>query len=78
MNTLQQATEKVTIELMNSMEYGEEKQLNETFTLYKYSEEDVYTIVLAESWDEVFQVLTDGERIILEVLDSDIVEQYED
>jgi hypothetical protein len=78
MNTLQQATEKVTIELMNSMEYGEEKQLNETFTLYKYSEEDVYTIVLTESWDEVFQVLTDGERIILEVLDSDIVEQYED
>lgn len=78
MNTLQQATEKVTIELMNSMEYGEEKQLNETFTLYKYSEEDVYTIVLTESWDEVFQVLTDGENIVLEVLNSDIVEQYED
>ena len=65
---LDEAIDKITIELVNSLDYGEEIELNEEYTLYHYSEEDIIVLNRTEDWEELFQILVDGEKIILEKL----------
>lgn len=65
---LEDAQDKITIQMMDSLEHGEELELNETFTLYHYTEDDVFVVVKAEDWQEILQVMTDGEEISFETL----------
>lgn len=65
---LDEAMDKVTIELINSLDHGEEIELNEKYTLYHYTEEDIIVLNETEEWQEVFQIMTDGEKIIFENL----------
>jgi hypothetical protein len=63
---LKDAQDKATMELLNSLTYGDEVILNNMFTLYHYFEEDCIVLVLTESWEQVLQVLYDDEGIIFE------------
>jgi len=63
---LNEAMDKVTIEILNSLDHGEEIELNEKYTLYHYTEEDIFVLNETEEWEEIFQVMTDGEKIIFE------------
>lgn len=65
---LEEAKDKITLQMMESLEHGEEIELNDTFTLYHYTEEDVFVLVTSEEWQEVFQVMTEEEKIIFESL----------
>ena len=56
---LTDAMEKVTEELFNTIEPGEEKILNEKYHLYRYLEDDIISIYDSETEEEVIQVLTD-------------------
>ena len=56
---LSDAMEKVTEELFNTIEPGEEKTLNEKYHLYRYLEDDIISIYETETEEEVIQVLTD-------------------
>lgn len=62
------AMDKVTVDIMNKLEHGEERELNDTHTLYKYTEDDIIVIVETEDWEEKLQLLTDGETIDFESL----------
>jgi hypothetical protein len=65
---LMEACDKVTIEMMKALEHGEELELNDKYTLHHYSEEDVYTINKTDDWEEVLQVMTNGDAIEFESL----------
>jgi len=65
---LEDAQDKITIQMMDNLEHGEELELNETFSLYHYTEDDVFVVVKTEEWEEILQVMTDGEEIEFEAL----------
>jgi len=67
-NKLNEAMDKVTIEMLNSLDHGEEIELNEKYTLYHDTEEDIFVLNKTEEWEEIFQIMTDGEKIIFEKL----------
>ena len=62
------ACDKVNIDMINSLGYGDEVELNDTYTIYHYSEEDIIVINETDEWNEVLQVLIDGNGIIYENL----------
>lgn len=68
--SLQDAQDKVTIEMLESLEYGEEIRLTDYYTLYHYSEDDIFVIVLdiRDEWTEVLQVLYSDTDIVFEAL----------
>lgn len=47
---LQEAMDKITFELMDSLPNGETLKLNERFSLYKYLDEDIF--ILGDNEDE--------------------------
>ena len=61
-----EAIDSLTIELINNLEHGEEVQLNDEYTLYHYCEDDIIVINETEQWEEIFQILLDGDKITLE------------
>ena len=63
----EQAIEKLTSDLFLSLEYGEEVELNEWYTLYRYCEDDIIVIVETEEWEEVCVVLIDGDSFVYEL-----------
>lgn len=63
----EQAIEKLTSDLFLSLEYGEEVELNEWYTLYRYCEDDIIVIVETEEWEEVCVVLLDGDSFVYEL-----------
>lgn len=67
---LEDAQDKISIAMLKELEHGEEIELNDTFTLYHYTEDDVFIVVhdADEIWEEILQVMTDGEEISFEAL----------
>jgi len=56
---LENALDQVTIEMLESLEYGEEIELNEEYTLYHYIEDDLISVFRTEDWEELFAVMYD-------------------
>lgn len=56
MNKLNNALEKLTIELLKSLDYGQEVELNDEYTLYHYIDDDFISIVRTEDWVELYAV----------------------
>jgi len=67
---LEDAISKVTIDIVKSLSYGEELELNEEYTLYHYTEDDIIVLNRTEDWEEIYQTLYNEEdgKIILEKL----------
>jgi hypothetical protein len=63
---LNEAMNKITIELINSLDYGEEIKLNKKYTIYHYCEDDIIVLNETKNWEEVFQIMTKDEEIIFE------------
>jgi hypothetical protein len=68
MAKLKEAMAKITVDMCKNMEYGEEIELIEGFTLYHYTEEDIIVLNRVEDWTEIYQILIDGDKIIFEDL----------
>ena len=74
MNTtdfLEDAINKITIDVVKSLSYGEEVELNEEYTLYHYTEEDIIVLNKTEEWEEVYQIMFEDDKensLILEKL----------
>jgi len=66
--TLEDAKNKVTPEMVESLKNGEELQLNANYVLYKYIEHDIVTIIHEEEWEEKLQVMHNGDNLLFEVL----------
>ena len=50
------AADLITIDLLESLDYGEEIKLTDKMTLSHYCEDDIIVLNLTEEWEEVFQV----------------------
>lgn len=70
---LQNALNNVTIPLLNGLGYGCEVELNDTYTLYRYVEDDCVSVVETEEWNEVLAVTWDDLNIEYDVIDSTLV-----
>ena len=64
------AADLITIDLLESLDYGEEIQLTDKMTLSHYCEDEIIVLNLTEEWEEVFQIQynTETEEIIFESL----------
>jgi hypothetical protein len=67
---LEDAISKINIDVVKSLSYGEELELNEEYTLYHYTEDDIIVLNKTEEWEEIYQTLYNEEdgKIILEKL----------
>lgn len=63
---LDQALESITVKMLNKLDYAEELELNESYTLYHYCEEDIVVVNELPNWDEIFQVLWNDKDITFE------------
>lgn len=55
----------ITPEILDSMTYGDEVEINEQYSLNHHSEEDVITLVLTEEWEDIATVLRNDDGTIL-------------
>lgn len=70
-NFLEDAINKITVDVVKSLSYGEEVELNEEYTLYHYTEEDTIVLNKTEEWEEVYQIMFKDDKensLILEKL----------
>jgi predicted RNA-binding Zn-ribbon protein involved in translation (DUF1610 family) len=70
-NLLEDAISQVTVERLENLEYGEEIELNEKYTLYHHIEDDVIVLNRTEDWEELYQILysdDEGSTIIFKKL----------
>lgn len=65
---LDDAQDRISIAMLKELEHGEEIELNDTFTLYHYTEDDIFVINLTEEWEEILQVMTENGKIVFEEL----------
>lgn len=70
---LKKALNGINIQLLNSLEYGDEIQLNDLYSLYHYSEDDCVVVNRTQDWTELVQVLWDEDdnSILFEVIEND-------
>ena len=54
---LDEALNKVTKEMCMGMDYGDMIELNDTYTLSKHSEDDMWSIYLTDEWEEICAVI---------------------
>jgi crotonobetainyl-CoA:carnitine CoA-transferase CaiB-like acyl-CoA transferase len=68
--SLEDAQDLVTVQMLESLDFGEEIKLNSNYTLYHYSDEDIIVIVRDnnDEWEEVLQVMWSEEGIVFEAL----------
>lgn len=65
---LQDARNKITLEILGSMKHGKEFELNEYYHLYKYIEEDIISVYKTEGDEELIQVMIGEGEILFEQL----------
>lgn len=60
---LEDAQDKIKLDMLDNLEYGEEVRLNDLFILYKYSSEDIVVLNISteDEWEEVLQLQWDDE-----------------
>tara|TARA_R100001163_G_C5027762_1_gene168865 strand:- start:819 stop:1130 length:312 start_codon:yes stop_codon:yes gene_type:complete len=54
---LDEALNKVTKEMCIAMDYGDEIELNDTYTLSKHSDDDNWDIYTTDEWDMICAVM---------------------
>jgi hypothetical protein len=58
----EEALNLVTVEIIKSLTYGQEYQLNDKYCLYHYSEDDLIVLNDSEEWVELYTVLFNPEN----------------
>ena len=48
--------DKISVKMLKSLDYGMDIQLDENFSLYKHSEEDMIDIFHTETWTNMYAV----------------------
>jgi hypothetical protein len=79
MGKLDQALDKITVRLLDSLREGEDYFLTDMFTLYKYADGSGNIVVALDTEDdyvEIVQVLYDDRSMDFEVLDNYLYNQY--
>lgn len=58
---LEAALDEININMLKALSPGEQEELNSTFVLYRYAEDDIIVVVKEDEWEEVIQVLYNEE-----------------
>ena len=58
----------LTFEDVQNITFGEDIEISENVVLSHYCEDDIITLNLLDSWTEIYQVMTDDKKIILETI----------
>lgn len=70
---LTEAEDKITVELLDSMQWGETKRLNELFVLFHYHDDDVIVLAFSSgtTFYEICQVMYSKKQddFVLEYID---------
>lgn len=66
---LTDAMERINVTMVQAMEHGEEIELNNKYTLYKYVDEDIVMLLKSEEWEEVASVTINGGSVKFEMMD---------
>jgi hypothetical protein len=78
MSHLEKAIDKITIDMLEGLTYGDTIELNSEFELYRYFDDYIVVIKLSrKNQEEVLQVnwnVADNE-IVFEVLDDELFEE---
>ena len=75
---LDEAMNKITIDMLEELRYGDSVQLNSKFELYHYCEDEIIVLNSSDHEDEeVIQIQYNREAddIVFEVLDDDLFEE---
>lgn len=56
---LLEAIDKATYDVIRGLKRGEEIELNDKYTLYHYTEDDVIVICESDEWEELLQIMYD-------------------
>ena len=70
---IQEALDKVTIEMIDKLNYSDEIELTKDYCLYHYSSDDIIVLNNSEEWVELLQIFIDEDEITFEVLDNDVL-----
>lgn len=68
LDLLQDAIDKINVNLINTIYYSDETELNDEYTLYHYAEEEIIVLVKTEEWEEIYQIMIDDDVITFEAL----------
>ena len=68
MEHLKEATNKVTVSLMNNMTNGETLKLNDEYQLYKYFDMEHFVLRDSKSDEDIFCVQYDGNDVVFTYL----------
>ena len=61
---LDDALNQVTYDKCIDLDWGDSIDLNDSYQLYHYIDDDVIVVVQTDVWEEVFQILLDGDKNI--------------
>lgn len=72
---LDEALNKVTEQMCEALDYGDEIELNDTYTLYRHSEEDMWDVFTTDDWEHVACVMwtTTGD-IVFDIQDKSLMQ----
>lgn len=56
------AVQLVTIDVLESLKHGEEKEIFPNVVLYKYTEDDIVVMNIKDEWIEIYQFLWGREQ----------------
>ena len=67
---IDEATDKITLEILESLDYGDEINLTDDVVLYHYCEDEIVVVNLKDEWEEVLQVQwnVEADEIVFEAL----------
>jgi|TARA_R100000482_G_scaffold35162_1_gene11626 hypothetical protein len=72
---LDEALNKITDKMCSDLEHGDEIQLNDTYTLYRHSDEDMWDVFNTAEWEEVASVMwTSAEDIAFDIQDKSLMQ----
>ena len=78
MSELDEALDKITPRLLDSLDYGEEYKLTPLFTLYHYMDDDFIVVNLddGKNWEELLVVMYDDRSVDFEIVDNALYRKY--
>lgn len=66
-NSFYDAINRITLDLLESLEYGDTIALNERYALYHYFDDEAVVIVRTDTWDELACVQWNLEKDDLQI-----------
>lgn len=58
----------LTFEDVQNITFGEDVEISDNIVLSHYCEDEIITLNILDSWTEIYQIMTDGKKLIFETI----------